>query len=101
SVTHKDYLINGRQLTNIGVFRIYAENYLMSRTDISKSDKLVVRQKEQTLEGMPLEIYCFTTSSDFLAYERIQSDIFDHLISASREFDLEISQPFVIQQNND
>ena len=101
SVTNKDYLINGRQLTNIGVFRIYAENYLMSRTDISKSDKLVVRQKEQTLEGMPLEIYCFTTSSDFLAYERIQSDIFDHLISASREFDLEISQPFITQQNHD
>ncbi len=101
SVTHKDYVINGRQLTNIGVFRIYTENYLMNRSDISKNDKMVVRQKEQTLEGMPLEIYCFTTSSDFLAYERIQSDIFDHLISASREFDLEISQPFITQQNHD
>lgn len=101
SVTHKDYVINGRQLTNIGVFRIYAENYLMNRPDISKTDKLVVRQKEQTLEGMPLEIYCFTTSADFLTYERIQSDIFDHLISASKEFDLEISQPFITQQNHD
>ncbi len=101
TVTHKDRIINGRQLSNIGVFRKYAENYLMNRTDISKADKLVVRQKEQTLEGMPLEIYCFTTSSDFLAYERIQSDIFDHLISASKEFELEISQPFVIQQNHD
>ena len=94
SVVNKDFIINGRQLTNIGVFRIYAENYLMSRADVSKTDKLVVRQKEQTLEGMPLEIYCFTTTSDFLTYERTQSDIFDHLISASKEFDLEISQPF-------
>lgn len=101
SVVNKDFIINGRQLTNIGVFRIYAENYLMSSADVSKTDKLVVRQKEQTLEGMPLEIYCFTTTSDFLTYERTQSDIFDHLISASKEFDLEISQPFLIHQRND
>lgn len=101
NVTNKDYVINGRQLTNIGVFRKYAENYLSNRTDVSKSDKIMVKQQELTSQGMPLQITCFANSSDMVEFERIQSDIFDHLISASREFDLEISQPFVIQQNND
>lgn len=101
NVTNKDYVINGRQLTNIGVFRKYAENYLSNRPDISKTDKIIVRQLELTSQGLPLEISCFASSSDMIEFERIQSDIFDHLISASKEFDLEISQPFVIQQNND
>lgn len=100
TVVNKDYIINGRQLTNIGVFRKYAENYLSNRPDISKSDKIIVRQLEQTAQGMPLEIMCFTTSADMVDFERIQSDVFDHLISASKEFDLKISQPFVIQNND-
>lgn len=100
NVVNKDYIINGRQLTNIGVFRKYAENYLSNRTDISKSDKIIVRQLEQTVQGMPLEIMCFANTSENVEYERIQSDIFDHLISASKEFDLEISQPFVILRND-
>lgn len=100
NVVNKDYIINGRQLTNIGVFRKYTENYLSNRTDISKSDKIIVRQLEQTVQGMPLEIMCFANTSENVEYERIQSDIFDHLISASKEFDLEISQPFVILRND-
>lgn len=100
NVVNKDYIINGRQLTNIGVFRKYVENYLSNRTDISKSDKIIVRQLEQTVQGMPLEIMCFANTSENVEYERIQSDIFDHLISASKEFDLEISQPFVILRND-
>lgn len=101
NVMNKDFVINGRQLTNIGIFRKYAENYLANRTDISKSDKIMVRQLEQTPQGMPLEIYCFTGTTDFTEFERIQSDIFDHLLSATRIFGLKISQPFIIQQNND
>jgi len=101
NVLNKDFVINGRQLTNIGVYRKYAEIYLNNRTDISKSDKIVVRQREQEPQGMPLEIYCFTATSDFVEFEQIQSDIFDHLLSATKIFDLEISQPFIIQQNND
>lgn len=94
-VMNKHYIINGRQLTNIGVFRKYVENYLASRPDISKSDTIMVKQLELTHQGMPLEIYCFANTSDFTAFERVQSDIFDHLISASKEFELEISQPFI------
>lgn len=100
-VINKDFVINGRQLTNIGVFRQYAEIYLSSHKDVSKTDKIVVRQLEQTLQGIPLEIYCFTTTSEFKEFEKIQSDIFDHLLSAVKVFGLEISQPFIIQQNND
>jgi miniconductance mechanosensitive channel len=101
NVLNKDFVINGRQLTNIGVYRKYAEIYLTNRADISKSDKIVIRQLEQEPQGMPLEIYCFATTSDFVQFEKIQSDIFDHLLSAAKIFDLEISQPFIIQQNHD
>ena len=94
-VMNKQYIINGRQLTNIGVFRKYVENYLASRTDISKSDTIMVKQLELSPQGMPLEIYCFANTSNFTEFERVQSDVFDHLISASKEFELEISQPFI------
>jgi len=101
NVQNPGLIINGRQLTNMGTFRIYAQKYLESREDISKDDTIVVRQLQQTSAGMPLEIYCFAKDSKFAVYERIQSDVFDHLITASREFGLEVSQPFVIHQNND
>jgi len=100
-VNNPDLIINGRQLTNIGVFRIYAQNYLLNRPDVSKTDKLIVRQLELTSAGMPLEIYCFANNVHLAEYEQIQSDLFDHLISASKEFELEISQPFIIQENHD
>lgn len=101
NVKNKNKIINGRQLTNIGVFRIYTIHYLKSRNDISQNDRLVVRQLELTTLGMPLEIYCFANSSTFDIYEQTQADIFDHLITASKEFGLEVSQPFIIHQKND
>src|SRR5690606_27072253 len=101
NVKNPELIINGRQLTNIGVFRVYVKNYLKSRPDISKNDKLIVRQLELTSAGMPLEIYCFANNVHLSEYEQIQSDLFDHLISASKEFELEISQPFIVQENHD
>lgn len=100
-VKNPELIINGRQLTNIGIFRIYVRNYLKNRPDISKNDKIIVRQLELTSAGMPLEIYCFANNPNLPEFEQIQSDLFDHLISASKEFELEISQPFVIQSNSD
>lgn len=99
-IQNQGMVINGKQLTNIGTFRIYAQKYLESREDISKNDTLTVRQLQQTPTGMPLEIYCFAANSSFAQFERIQSDIFDHLITAGREFGLEVSQPFIINKNN-
>ena len=87
-----DLLINGRQLTNIGVFRVYALNYLKNNKGVDQSGTLMVRQLENTPQGMPLEIYCFTNDSAWQTYETIMADIFDHLMVASKEFDLEIMQ---------
>lgn len=85
-------LANGRRLTNIGVFRKYAQSYLQENPNISNSDTLMVRQLEITPQGMPLQIYCFTKTSDWVEFETVQSDLFDHLVTASREFDLEVMQ---------
>lgn len=100
-VKNKELTINGQSLTNIGVFRKYAQHYLLNHPSITNDSHLMVRQLEPESLGMPLEIYCFTNTSDWLEYERIQSDIFDHLLSACKEFDLKISQPFIIQNNHD
>lgn len=87
-----DQIINGRQLTNIGVFREYAHNYLKNSEHIDQKGTLMVRQLENTPHGMPLEIYCFTNDSDWGNFEAIMADIFDHLLVASKDFDLEIMQ---------
>lgn len=87
-----ELIINGRQLTNIGVFREYALNFLKSSEYIDQEGTIMVRQLENTPHGMPLEIYCFTNDSEWTKYEVILADIFDHLLVASKEFDLEIMQ---------
>lgn len=92
SSDESDLGINGRQLTNIGVFRVYALNYLKQSKHIDQKGTLMVRQLENTPHGMPLEIYCFTNDSAWEMYEGIMADIFDHLLVASKEFDLEIMQ---------
>jgi miniconductance mechanosensitive channel len=84
--------VNGRRLTNIGVFRAYVQAYLEAHPQISKRMTLLVRQKQATPHGLPLEIYCFTTTTQWSAYEAIQSDVFDHLIAILPEFDLRIFQ---------
>ncbi|MEC5395391.1 mechanosensitive ion channel family protein [Bergeyella sp. RCAD1439] len=91
-IVNSDLTINGTQLTNIGVFRIYALNYLKNNSRVDQDGALMVRQLENTPQGMPLEVYCFTNDSSWANYEQIQSDIFDHLLVASKEFDLEIMQ---------
>lgn len=92
NMMNKELIINGEQLTNIGVFRNYALNYLKNNPNINQDDILLVRQLEITPQGLPLEIYCFTNKSQLVDYEQIQADIFDHLLTAASEFDLEIMQ---------
>lgn len=87
-----DSLINGRRLTNIGVFRKYTELYLKKHPQIDQNQTLIVRQLDPTPHGLPLEIYCFTTSSDWDTYESVQADIFDHLLTSAREFKLDLVQ---------
>lgn len=92
SIPNPELLINGRQLTNIGVFREYVFNYLKNNEFIEQQGTIIVRQLENTPQGMPLEIYCFTNSSVWANYEDILADIFDHLLVASKEFDLQVMQ---------
>lgn len=95
SIPHTDNIINGEQLTNIGVFRIYIENYLKSLDTIDNNNTLVVRQKPTSPQGLPLEIYCFTTSGGFVDFEKTQADIFDHILVAAGYFDLKVLQTIV------
>jgi miniconductance mechanosensitive channel len=88
----KRFLINGRHLTNIGVFRNYIESYLKNLKEIHPDLTLMVFQKEGNEYGIPIQIYCFTKTTDWAEYETIQSDIFDHLYAAAPEFDLEVYQ---------
>ena len=84
--------INSRQLTNIGVFRKYVEAYLHKNPKIDHSDTILARQLDITPDGLPLEIYCFTNFPNLVDFERVQADIFDHLLVASKSFDLEVTQ---------
>ena len=88
----KSYLINGRHLTNIGVFRAYTEAYIKKLKGIHPDLTRMVFQKEGNEYGVPIQIYCFTETTDWAEYENIQSDIFDHLYAAAPEFGLEVFQ---------
>ncbi len=85
-------LVNGRRLTNIGTFRAYIEAYLKSHPMIHDKHTFLVRQLAPSEKGLPIEIYVFTNITDWLAYEAIQSDIFDHLLAVLTEFDLQVFQ---------
>ena len=87
-----DSLINGRSLTNLGIFRIYIQEYLKKNININQEMTFLVRQLAPTKNGIPLEIYVFSNDTDWIKYEKIQSDIFDHLIAAVKEFDLNLFQ---------
>jgi len=80
--------VNRRRLTNVGTFRAYAYNYLKNHPRIHSGMTLIVRQLSPGPEGLPLEIYCFTNTTNWAEYEDIQSDIFDHLLAIVPEFGL-------------
>ncbi|MGQ3016772.1 mechanosensitive ion channel family protein [Phenylobacterium sp.] len=84
--------VNTRRLTNVGTFRAYVLAYLKVHPGIAKEKTLLVRQRDPTPEGLPLEIYAFTNTVQWEAYEAIQSDIFDHVLSILPEFDLRLFQ---------
>lgn len=83
-------IINGRQQTNLGLFRKYANVYLNKSPAILKDVYVMVRHLQPTEKGIPLEIVCFCSDKNWVNFEHIQADIFDHLIAAVPYFDLEI-----------
>ncbi len=90
--TEVDAEVNRRRLTNVGTFRAYTYNYLKNYPRIHSGMTLLVRQLQPGPEGLPLEIYCFTNTTEWAAYEDIQSDIFDHLLTIVPEFGLRLYQ---------
>jgi miniconductance mechanosensitive channel len=88
----KSIAINGRNLTNLGLFRKYITEYLHNHPGLNKDLIMVCRQLQSTAYGVPLEIYAFSKDKKFENYEYIMSDIFDHIIASVSYFDLEISE---------
>ncbi|GIP40242.1 membrane protein [Paenibacillus sp. J31TS4] len=84
--------VNGRQLTNIGVFRFYIQQYLRQHPKIHQNMTLIVRQLTPGDSGLPLEIYAFTNDTNWVVYESVQSDIFDHIFAVAPEFGLRAFQ---------
>ena len=84
--------VNTRRVTNIGTFRAYVERYLRNHPGVHTGMTLIVRQLSPTSDGLPLEIYCFTNTTDWVPYEAIQSDIFDHMLAILPEFNLRVFQ---------
>lgn len=86
----KSLLLNGRNLTNVGLFRKYMELYILDRPEVRKDMTRMVRQLAPDEFGLPLELYCFSSDVNFVGYEGVQSDIFDHLIAAAPTFGLTV-----------
>ncbi|WP_284218899.1 mechanosensitive ion channel family protein [Agaribacter marinus] len=90
--SEKRDLVNARKLTNLGTFRAYVDNYLKEHPFVHKDFTCMVRQLKPSEVGLPIEIYCFTTTTEWIAYENIQSDIFDHILSVMPSFGLRVYQ---------
>ncbi|MGE4373727.1 MAG: mechanosensitive ion channel domain-containing protein [Xanthobacter sp.] len=83
---------NLRRMTNLGLFRAYMDNYLNDHSMLHKDMTLMVRHLEPGPYGLPVQLYCFTSTTDWKAYEGIQADIFDHMLAMLPEFGLKVFQ---------
>ena len=92
SFSDKSLLINGRNLTNIGVFRKYIECFVENHSAINKDLMIMARQLEPGENGLPIQIYAFSNDKRWQNFEYIIADIFDHLIASAPTFDLEIHE---------
>ncbi|MDF7825720.1 mechanosensitive ion channel family protein [Pontiellaceae bacterium B12227] len=85
-------VVNGRRQTNLGIFRAYLVNYLHDNPKIHKGMTFLVRHLQPTPQGLPIEIYVFSADKNWVNYEAIQADIFDHILAALPEFGLRVYQ---------
>lgn len=91
-VVDDTFLINGRHLTNVGTFRAYLEAYLRNHPKIHQDLTFLIRQLAPGPDGLPIEIYVFSNDQVWANYERIQADIFDHVLAVIPLFDLRVFQ---------
>ncbi|MDE6451132.1 MAG: mechanosensitive ion channel family protein [Odoribacter sp.] len=86
----KQTVLDERQLTNIGIFRNYMEAWIASNPNINTDMTHMVRQLQPGPTGMPIQVYCFSANKEWVGYEKIQSDIFDHIMAVLPEFGLRV-----------
>ncbi len=86
----KSLSLNGRNMTNLGLFRKYIMQYLLDHPGLNKNMHIMCRQLQSTAHGVPLEIYVFSSDKRWANYEYIMADIFDHIMASVIYFDLEI-----------
>jgi miniconductance mechanosensitive channel len=79
-------------LTNLGVFRFYAEAYLRNHRHVDTTQTIILRHRTPDGNGLPLQVYLFTRNNQFTPYENIQSEIFEHLLAIMSEFGLKVFQ---------
>lgn len=91
-LTGEELRLNGRQLTNLGVLRVYLEEYVKHNPNINTELKIVIRHLQPVESGIPIEINCFSLQKEWLEYEKVQADIFDHLLAILPEFELKVFQ---------
>jgi miniconductance mechanosensitive channel len=84
--------VNGRRQTNIGVFRAYLEKYLKLHPLVANKSDQMIRQLQPTSLGIPIEVYAFISETEWIRFEKTQSDIFDHILAIVPEFDLRVFQ---------
>jgi len=85
-------LVNGRRMTNLGIFRAYIEQYLKNHPKVHQGLTMLVRHLQPTETGLPIEIYVFSNDQAWGNYEAIQADIFDHILAVIPEFGLRVFQ---------
>lgn len=85
-------LVNGHRQTNLGVFRAYLELYIKSLPAVSPDLTCMVRQLQPSEKGIPLEVYFFCKEKEWVKYEKVQADVFDHVLAVVPEFDLQVFQ---------
>ncbi len=88
--SNKTLLLNGKNMTNLGVFRVYIEEYLKQNPHVNNDMLMMSRQLSVTPQGLPLEIYAFSKSKEWMEYEKVVCDIFNHLFAAVPYFNLEL-----------
>ena len=87
---NKQTVLDERKLTNIGIFRNYMEAWIEANPNINLNMTYMVRQLQPGPTGMPVQVYCFSANKDWKSYEKIQADIFDHIMAVLPEFGLRV-----------
>lgn len=88
----KEFYFSSGSLTNLGIFRMYAEAYLKNHPVIDRSNTSILRHRAPEGLGLPLQVYAFTAKTDFITYENVQSEIFEHLLAVINDFDIKVFQ---------